>query len=226
MNKKSESLYNYLTSFLTEERTKKIEETLQHRTNYMTVVLENIYQSQNASAVLRTCDCLGIHSVHVIENSHEYNVNPQITLGSNKWLNIAKYSEKENNSQDAINALKNDGYRIIATTPHMNDIELDQFDVSKGKFAVIIGNEKKGISNTVIEHADEYVRIPMYGFTESYNLSVSAAIIAYTLMEKIRKSNINWKMSEEEQERIALKWVKNSLKRYTLLEEKFYSEIK
>jgi len=224
MGNYTEELYNYLSKFITENRKQKIEEISQFRTNYMTFVMENIYQPQNASAVLRTCDCLGIQNVHVIENSNEYNVNPQITLGSNKWLTIAKYNDKENNTLDAINALKTEGYRIVATTPHTNDIELDNFDIAKGKFAMVIGTEKEGITETVLDNADEYVRIPMYGFTESYNLSVSAAIIAHTLMEKLRSSNIKWQMSENELTDIKLEWVKRSLKSYEKLEEKFLEE--
>ena len=138
-------LIEYLSSVITEERYVQIQKVLQNRTRYLTVVLEDIYQSQNASAVLRTCDCFGIQDVHIIENKNEYNINPDVVQGASKWLSLSYYNERENNTLDAINKLKADGYRIVATTPHTNDVNLEEFDINSGKIALVFGTELTGI---------------------------------------------------------------------------------
>jgi tRNA (guanosine-2'-O-)-methyltransferase len=217
-------LIQFLSKFVTENRATLFDEILQERTKYITVALENIYQSQNASAVLRTSDCFGIQDVHIIENNNEYIINPDVTLGSSKWLNLHRYNELENNTLDAVNRLKADGYRIVATTPHTNDVNLDDFDVEKGKFALFFGTELDGLSDLVIENADEYLKIPMYGFTESFNISVSAAIILHHLTEKLKKSSINWQLSDNEKDPIKLDWLKKTIKMSSELIEEFLSK--
>ncbi len=210
-NKKE--LINFLKQFVTEKRFETFLNVIKYRTRYLTVALEDIYQPHNASAVLRSCDCFGVQDVHIIENKNEYKVNPDVALGASKWLNLHRYNEKENNTLDAINSLKSKGYRIIATTPHTNDVNLDEFDVSKSKFALFFGTELQGLSKIMMDNADEYLKIPMYGFTESFNISVSAALTMHHLSEKIRKSNINWQLSEEEKNDILLEWLKTTVKR-------------
>ena len=197
-----------LAPFVTEERLEKFQEIIQYRTQYLTVVLEDIYQPHNASAVLRSCDLFGVQDVHIIENKNEYNVNPDVAVGSSKWLSLNKYNKQKNNTLEAINTLKKQGYRIVATTPHTDDVELQEFDISKGKFALVFGSEMPGISDIVMDNADEYLKIPMYGFTESFNISVSAAIILHELSEKMRKSDINWQLSDEDSDKILLHWLK------------------
>lgn len=217
----NKELIKHLSSLVTEQRLEKIESVLNNRMDYMTVALENIYQPHNASAVLRTCDCFGVQNVHIIENDNEYNINPDVALGSTKWIDMHKYSEKKNNTLDAINHLKNEGYRIVATTPHTDDVDLDDFDVTKGKFALIFGTELTGISDIVRDNADEYLKIPMYGFTESFNISVSAAIIMNHLNHKIRISDADWKLTPERKEMLKLQWLKNSVKRVEIIEKEF-----
>ena len=206
-------LIDYLSGFVTEKRKKLFNETVNQRTRYITVALENIYQPQNASAVIRTCDCFGIQDIHIIENENGYTLNPDVTLGSNQWLNLERYSSKENNTTEAINNLKRRGYRIVATTPHTEDVTLENFNLSKGKVALLFGTELRGLSDEALSIADEYVKIPMVGFTESFNISVSAAIILHALSNKLRKEvNIQWQLSKEEKELILLEWYKSSIK--------------
>jgi tRNA (guanosine-2'-O-)-methyltransferase len=205
-------LIEYLSGFVTENRNKLFHNTIQWRTRYITVALENIFQSHNASAVLRSCDCFGIHDVHIIENSNKYDINPDVALGSNKWLNLIKYNKDENNTVVAIQQLREQGYRIVATTPHKNDVTLNDFDLNKGKVALFFGTELKGLSQQALELADEHVKIPMYGFTESFNISVSAAIILHTLTNKLRlEKSVNWQLTENEKEQILLQWYRNSI---------------
>ncbi len=219
-------LIEYLSSVITEERYVQIQKVLQNRTRYLTVVLEDIYQSQNASAVLRTCDCFGIQDVHIIENKNEYNINPDVVQGASKWLSLSYYNERENNTLDAINKLKADGYRIVATTPHTNDVNLEEFDINSGKIALVFGTELTGISETVRENADEFLKIPMYGFTESFNISVSAAIILHHLVFLLNESGVDWKLSHEETEDILLKWLRITVKKSELVEKRYYRERK
>ena len=217
-------LIEYLSDFVTENRFKQFQRVLEHRTRYITVVLEDIYQSQNASAVLRTCDCFGVQDVHIIENSNEYNINPDVALGASKWLSLNYYNEKEQNTLDALNRLKQEGYRIIATTPHTDDIDLEEFDLSKGKTALVFGTELTGVSNVVMDNADEFMKIPMYGFTESFNISVSAAITLHHLIYKLKNSKVDWRLNEKEAGEILLNWLRKTIKKSDDIEKRYYED--
>lgn len=222
MNKE---LLDYLSAVVTPARLSLYDKIIENRTNYITVVLEDIFQAQNASAVLRTCDCIGIQNVHVIENRNHFQVDTEVSMGSSKWVTLNKYHSKENNSLKAIQSLKKKGYRIVATSPHSNDIELPDFDISKGKIALVFGSELPGISENINKEADEFLKIPMVGFTESFNISVSAAIILYTLTQKLRNSeSINWHLTEDEKVEIKLHWIKNAVKKSALIEKRFWEE--
>lgn len=215
----------YLEQFTTERRKQLFHRIAAKRTNYITVVLEDIFQPHNASAVLRSCDCFGIHNVHIIENRNTYHVNPEVALGSDKWLSITKYKSKRQNSAQAIDKLKKFGYRIIATTPHRDDIDLEQFDLLQGKFALMFGTELSGLSDTALDMADEYLKIPMHGFTESFNISVSAAIILHFLTHKLRNSTkIKWNLSDAEKNEIILHWLKVTVKDSDRILAKYHSE--
>lgn len=216
-------LIKYLSNFVSDNKNQLFEETIHWRTRYITVVLEDIYQSQNASAVLRTCDCFGIQDVHIIENRNIYDVNPDVALGSNQWLNMFKYNEAKNNTTSTIKQLKKQGYRIVATTPHTEDVELNHLDLDSGKTALLFGTELRGLSNEALEMADEYVKIPMFGFTESFNISVSAAIILHSLTNRLRNSqSVNWQLNDPEKEKILIQWYKNTIKDSDGVIGKFY----
>jgi tRNA (guanosine-2'-O-)-methyltransferase len=216
---------HYLSGFITPERLKLFEKVLEQRTSYITVVLEDIFQPQNASAVLRTCDCFGIQHVHIIENRNEFRVYREVAMGASKWLSLHKYNQKEQNSIEAIKRLKQSGYRIIATSPHLNNHLLPDFDLSKGKAAIVFGSELPGISETIMNEADDFLKIPMYGFTESFNISVSAAIVLYQLAQKLREQpEIGWKLSEQEKDDIKLAWLRSTVKHSGLLEKQFFKE--
>lgn len=208
---------DFLMSYLTPHRKEIIENNLAQRTRYITFLLEDIFQSQNASAVIRTADCCGIQDIHIVENRNTYTLNPTVVRGANQWVNLHKYEE----SAAAIATLKQNGYRIIATTPSKNSISLPDFDLSKGKCAFAFGTERTGLSPFLIENADEFLTIPMLGFTESYNISVSAAIIGYTITQMLRKSTLNWQLTEIEMDEIKLEWLRYSVRNPHLLEKHF-----
>ncbi len=215
-------LVEYLENFVSERRVEIFDKVLSDRTKYISVVLEDIFQPHNASAVLRTCDCLGIQEVNIIENRNEYNVNPDVALGSDKWLTLVKYKGEGNNTYEAYKDLRSRGYRIVATSLHEKEaVSLEKFDLGKGPVALVFGTEMHGLSKQAVEEADEYLKIPMYGFTESYNISVSAAIIIYEFVAILRKSSISWQMSDEEKIYVKLNWLRNSIKKSELLEKKY-----
>jgi len=206
------SVTSVLSGFVTEKRLGRIEEILAQRTRYVTVALEDIYQSQNASAVLRTCECFGIQDVHIIENNNSYNINPMVLKGSDKWLNIHRYNRSDNNTADAVQRLKSEGYRIVATLLHEESAVLDSFDVEKGKCAVIFGNEHQGVSEYLMGQADEFLKIPMCGFTQSLNISVSAGIILSRFIEKVKNSQVVWQLTNPEKEILRARWLQSSVK--------------
>lgn len=216
-------IIEYLSEFLTPERKDLFDRILDQRTRYLTVVLEDIFQPQNASAVLRSVDCFGLQDIHVVENRNEFTVDREVAMGSSKWLTVTKYTEEENNTLDAIQQLREKGYRIVATTPHEGDTNLEDFDLRKGKAALFFGTELTGISEIVQKEADEFLKIPMHGFTESFNISVSAAIILHHLTLKMRNDpEIQWGLSEAEKDEIKLSWIKRTLKRSELLVERYH----
>lgn len=217
-------LFNFLSPHITEKRLDLFNRIIENRTKYLTVVLEDIFQPQNASAVLRSCDCFGIQDVHIIENRNEFEVDTEVSLGSSKWLSLNKYNQEEHNSLAAIKRLKKDGYRIVATTPHLNDQELPDFDLSKGKSALVFGTELQGISDTILNEADEFLKIPMFGFTESFNISVSAAIVLHHLTDKLRRSEVDWRLTEEEKVEKKIEWIRSTLKKSELIEKRFWEE--
>jgi tRNA (guanosine-2'-O-)-methyltransferase len=218
-------LFDHLAGFITAQRLAKFREIINLRTRYITVVLEDIYQPHNASAVLRSCDCFGVQDVHIIENRNRYEVNPDVALGSSKWLTMIKYNSAPDNTPEALTALRRKGYRIVATTPHQDDVTLQELPVEKGPVALLFGTELKGLTDTALSLADEYVKIPMYGFTESFNISVSAGISLFYLTEKIRNSNIDWQLPENEKIDILLDWAKQTVKRADLLEKEFLKNL-
>ena len=217
----TDELIYHFEQLVLDRRKTLIDSLVQFRTRYITVVLEDIFQPQNASAVLRTCDCFGIQDVHIIENRNKYRINPDVALGANKWLTLIKYNKLQNNSLEVINLLKDKGYRIVATTPHSNDTNLEDYDLNKGKTAFVFGTELRGLSEDIINNADEYIKIPMFGFTESFNISVSAAIILHHLTFNLRNSEIDWHLSADEIKEVKLAWLRKSVKNAQLIEKEF-----
>jgi len=215
------AMLEFLTQFITDERRQRFEDILDFRTRHLTVVLEDIFQPHNASAVLRSCDLRGIQDVHIVENNNHYDVNPDVVLGSTKWLNMYYYEKGEFNTPEAYQQLHEKGYKIVATCPHRDDFTPDTLPLDQ-PIALVFGTEKLGLSDYAVENADMHVRIPMYGFTESYNISVSAALLMYTLTNRLHASAyINWHLTEEERNALRLVWTRRSLSRIRQYDRKF-----
>ncbi len=180
INEKAE-LAEAMMARLSPAQAASLGQIIKNRTKYLTVVIEDLYQVQNASSIVRTCESLGIEDVHAIEMRNRFIVDEQISRGAENWVNITRYNQPDtNNTLVCLEKLKADGYKIIATTPHKDDFNLDSLPVDN-KFALVFGTEEKGLTDAAIQSADQFMKIPMYGFTESLNISVSLAISVYHL---------------------------------------------
>lgn len=217
-------LIDYLKGFTTEARLDKFEEVLSKRTKHISVVLEDLHKPHNANAVLRSCEALGIQDIHIIENENEFDTEGQVSIGAHQWLTLNRYNEESGmNVETCFEALRKEGYKIIATTPHENDSNINELDISE-KTALVFGSELTGISDKVKEQADGFVKIPMYGFSESFNISVSAAISLYDVTSRLRATDLDWGLSEKEKEELTLNWLIQTIKAGEKLVEKFMYE--
>lgn len=211
---------NFLEDFVSEKRKETFHKVLENRTQHFTVVLEDIFQPHNSSAVIRSCDIFGLQDVHIIQNKYSSKVSRHVAKGSQKWLNIKKYNQTATNTQDCLDTLRNNGYQIIATTPHNDSCVLHEFDITK-KAAFVFGVEKEGVSEYTMNQADGFLKIPMVGFTESLNISVAAAIILQDVTTKLRASEIDWKLSEKEKEILYADWIQKSIKSIKKITERY-----
>lgn len=217
-------LLAYLEGYLTDKRKSLFREVLSKRTRHFTVVLEDIYQAHNASAVLRTCDIFGVQDIYTIENMYVNRVSRHVAKGSQKWLNINRFKEDTNNTQTCLESLREKGYQIIGTTPHNDSCMLSDFDISK-KSAFVFGVEKDGISDYVKDNADGFLKVPMVGFTESLNISVAAAIILQDVTTRLRKTTIDWQLSDEEKQVLYADWVEKTIKNVDKIKEHYFNNL-
>jgi tRNA (guanosine-2'-O-)-methyltransferase len=225
MDGREHLIVQHLSQFISDHKRDFVERVLSMRTRNITVVLEDIFQSQNASAVIRTCECLGIQDVHVVENTTKYSVNPRVLKGSHKWIDIKHHgSRTENNTITLFTKLKEQGYKIVVTDPAEEGLLIEALDV-EGKIALVFGNELRGISMQALALCDERVRIPMYGFTESFNISVSAAICINTIITKQHASGKFTGLSNSEREYLKLKWYRKIVRKSDLIEREFLRTI-
>lgn len=222
-NEYEKAFIQYLKSFLTSERIDRIESVLSHRTDKITVMLENIYQSHNASAVLRSCDCFGIQNIYTAETIDRLMFSKAVTKNVEKWLTLHRFYDNErNNTINCIEAIKSSGYLLVATSPHETSMQLHDLPVDK-PLALMFGREKTGLSKEAIESADFKIKIPMFGFSESLNISVSAAIAIQTLTLKLKRDFPKefWKLSENEEMQLRRIWYRKAVRNSKFLENDF-----
>ena len=199
---------DFLAEFITEERQRTLTAALAGRTRYMTLLAENTFHPHNASALMRHCDAFGVQELHTVETLCRFNPNASIVRGTDKWIDIRRHAS----TAEALGALRAEGYRLVATTPHRESCTPETFDVTRGPFALVFGTEHAGISDEVMRCADEFIRIPMCGFVESLNVSASAAILLYTLSTRLRESSVDWRIPEDERDEILLRWMKTTVR--------------
>ncbi|NRB84224.1 MAG: RNA methyltransferase [Winogradskyella sp.] len=211
-------LLEHLESYLTDNRRQRFQKVLAERTKHFTVATEDVYQLHNTSAVIRSCDVFGVQEVNIVEEVNSKRIDREIAMGAQKWVDLNRY----NTTKSCIQDLHNQGYQIVATSPHVENCDLIDFDISK-KSCFFFGRETEGLSHQVIDGADCFLKIPMVGFTESLNISVSAAIILQYVTSKLRKSNINWRLTEIERVEKRFDWIKKTIKNYDAIVERYYA---
>ena len=209
-------LLEYLETFVTEERKKRFAEVLKNRTKYLTVAAEDVFQMHNASAIVRSCDVFGIQQLHLIEARFGQRIDKNIAMGAQQWVDVNSYDS----SEACIQNLRNQNYKIAATVPSGNSVNLEDFQIRE-KTALFFGTEKEGLSSTVLEAADFLVQIPMVGFSESLNVSVSAAIILQKLSTELRKGDLPWQLTETEVLEKRFDWAKKSIKNSDQIIERY-----
>lgn len=218
-------LLQHLSQYVTEQKRNIVDQVLNNRTRYVTVVMEDIFQSQNASAVVRTCECFGLQDIHIIENEGSYKVNRGVLKGANKWINLMRYKSKdENNTAACYAVLREKGYTIVATDPDPVHTSIQEINLDR-PLALVFGNELNGLSAYARQSCDTTVHIPIYGFTESYNISVSAAICLSTLDQKLRSSNRLFGLTEDEKQELKLSWYKKIVRKSDIIEREFLRTI-
>ena len=215
-----QELLKFLSQYVTEGKKQAIERVLERRTRHITVVLEDIYHSQNASAVIRSCDCFGLQDMHVIENRHQYKTNPRVVHGASKWVDVYQYKEDNDNSTKCFEHLLDQGYRLVGTVPDQNAMNIQDLSMDE-PVALVFGTEKDGLSEKARQFCSAFVSVQMHGFTESFNISVSAALCMNILTEKLHRSKVSWHLSEGEKADLRLRWIKKIVHRSDLLEKEF-----
>jgi len=209
----------HLETYLTDHRLARFKQVLDQRTKHFTVATEDVYQLHNTSAVMRTCDVFGLQELNIVEETNSKSIDGEIAMGAQKWVDLNRFDTVT----DCIHNLKQKGYQIVATTPHTDDCDLYDFDVTK-KACFFFGRETEGLSDAVLNQADSFLKIPMVGFTESLNISVSAAIILQHATSKLKKTDINWQLTEDEKLEKRLDWCKKTIKSYDDIVARFYSD--
>ena len=226
LSEKDYRITEYLSQYISDHKKQFVEMVLSERTRYLTVVLEDIYQSQNASAVVRTCECMGLQDIHIIENSTQYEVNRYVLKGSYKWVNLIRYKKARlNNTELCYQRLRELGYTIYATDPSGANQSIHDVDLSRSKAALVFGNELNGLSDYALQNADFRVRIPMYGFTESLNISASVAVCLSALVPRLRSMPGLYELNREEKEELRLTWYRKMVKKSFLIEKQFLKTI-
>lgn len=223
MTKKERALYSHLYPYLTRNRAHRIDSVLKQRTRWVRVVMENVYIDRNEGAIMRSCDAFGIQDVHLINHQPAAKLTRNMARGAEKWLTKHAHSgEDATGTLDCIEYLRNKGVRVIATAPEasktLHDLSLEQ------PIALAFGTEKEGITSTMKKHADELIRIPMLGFTESLNVSVAAALLLQNCASRLREEHRPWQLSSAEQEQLRLEWTIKSIKNAPSLLKRFEEE--
>ena len=215
----------YLETYLTPGRKILFDKIIDSRTRHFTIVAQDTYQDHNASALVRNCDCFGIQDLHVIEEFNAYRLAKGMALGAEKWVNLQYYNDYEANTQTCIDSLREKGYAIVATSPHADDCLIDDYDISR-RSAFFFGAEKKGLSRQILDEADALVKIPMYGFSESYNISVSVALLLQSLTRRLHNSTeIDWHLPEEEAIDIRIDWTIKSIRHGVQIADRYRREM-
>ncbi len=203
----NQKIFQHLQQFLTDERLEKINHFAPESSDFVLPVIEDVFQFRNAAAIVRSVEACGFHKIIAMESEHEFNPNLRVTKGAETWVEV----EKLPHNLDSLREIKNRGYKILAVSPENNATMLSDYDL-KEPVALVFGTEAAGVSEEILDFADETLAIQMYGFTQSFNVSVAAAICVYELKQKLLRSNLDYKLSEEKLWEMKVRWAMNSIK--------------
>ncbi|MEP0985194.1 RNA methyltransferase [Ekhidna sp.] len=209
----SNAIIEVLEAFVSDNKQAHIDRVLKLRTRHLTLVFEDIDKPHNVSAVLRTAECMGIQDLHFIKNKNDYTVNTGITQGAAKWITMHHHCQADDNVGECFDSLRKEGYQIYATSLHETSRSIYDLD-PKQKTAIVFGTEADGITEEAGEKADGFVHIPMSGFTESFNLSVSAAICLTVMKSKLGE----WpQLQDEEKLDLRAEWYRKIVREADLI---------
>lgn len=200
-----------LRPLVTEARLAKLQRVAASRTRHISVVLENVYQSRNASAVMRSADGLGLLDVHLIENENAWSRNKGVAKGASQWLNLHRYLSAPDPRLACVEALKAKGIQVVVTSPHAQGHTPENLPLDR-PVALVMGTEFSGASDFMMDHADAYVEIPMHGFAESFNISVAAAILMHRLRTRLAQSEQSWSLHPDEAAVLNAEWIFKSVR--------------
>ncbi|WP_439479701.1 TrmH family RNA methyltransferase [Chryseobacterium aquaticum] len=213
--------YEYLKQFLTEERLRKIEHFAPESSDFVLPVLEDVYQFRNAAAIVRSVEACGFHKVVALQEENNFEPNLKVTKGADTWVEVEKLSR----NMESFQKIKDKGYKIVAVSLENNAKMLPDYEITE-PIALVFGTEMEGVSQEILDFADETLAIPMYGFTRSFNVSVAASICVYELKQKLMKSDMNYKLNEEKLLRMKIRWAVNSMRSGDQIFEKYLRDNK
>jgi len=190
--------------FKSEKRLNKIISVASARQFSLHVVLENIYDSHNVSAILRTCDAVGVPKVDLLYNIESYPKLSRISSASaSKWIETVKFSD----AKSCIDSLKSEGFKVFTSCIDDKAINLFELDLTE-KVALAFGNEHRGVSAELVNLSDELFYIPMKGMIQSLNVSVAVAVSLYeVLRQRTKKGLYNTpQINNDDLEKMIDKW--------------------
>lgn len=222
MDARDRRLFDYLETFLTPARRTRLREVAALRTRHVALVLDDIYQRHNLSAALRSCDALGVQDVYLVEPRQEVRISSDVAGGSDKWLTLHRYRTVDA-AEQCLADLHAAGYRVVVATPDASAPTPETLDLQQ-RLAVVIGNETAGVSAVFQQAAEARLHLPMVGFVESFNLSVAAALALFELTRRLRRSDVAWRLSPDETERLLCEWTRASIPHGEAIEARWRAE--
>ncbi len=198
--------YEMLSKELTPHKKALFEEKVRHRTRHFTLGLENMMKTQNASALMRTADAFGVQRVDVYDKEERWSVSSGISKGVEKWLDVSFFNTyDEGDALTWATRLKEKGHKLYVTALDAKARPVNSLD-PKVPATICFGNEKEGASATLLEAADETVYIPMQGFVESFNVSVSCGIVMHHMTLGMERAGIARGLEPEDELDTLIQW--------------------
>src|SRR6056300_1910238 len=200
------AFYAKLSLELTDHKRQLFQDKVAQRTRHFSLALEDMMKSQNASALMRTADAFGIHRVDVYDKNERFNVSSGISKGVEKWLDASFFNTyNEGNQENWVRQLKSTGRKLYVTAVDPRARPIESIDASVSA-TICFGNEQEGATSLLQSMADELIYIPMQGFVESFNVSVSCGIVLHHLSHRMELSGIERGLEEEDELNTLIEW--------------------